>query len=181
MKRVMIIGQPGAGKSWLARRLGEMTGLPVYHVDQIHWLPGWVQRPMRDRIRLSNGVEARDEWIYEGGLSATWDNRLDRADTLICLDMPFALRIWRVFWRTLRDFGDSRPDLPEGCPESFDPEFWRYIWRTRRSARVRMQAFTTAAGKRATVYHFRSPREVRAFLRDLGPHRHGAGIPAPMT
>ena len=44
MKRVMIIGQPGSVKSTLARFLGERTGLPVVHIDKIHWKPGWNER-----------------------------------------------------------------------------------------------------------------------------------------
>lgn len=42
MQRVMIIGQPGSGKSTLAREMGKHTGLPVVHIDTIHWQPGWV-------------------------------------------------------------------------------------------------------------------------------------------
>ena len=45
MKRVMIVGQPGAGKSTIARQIGQRTGLPVVHIDKIHWMPGWVERP----------------------------------------------------------------------------------------------------------------------------------------
>ena len=45
MRRVMVIGAPGSGKSTLARALGERTGLPVFHMDHIHHLPGWAERP----------------------------------------------------------------------------------------------------------------------------------------
>lgn len=44
LKRIMIIGQPGSGKSTLAKLLGEITGLPVVHIDTIHWQTGWVER-----------------------------------------------------------------------------------------------------------------------------------------
>lgn len=46
MRRVMIVGHPGSGKSTLARAMGERTGLPVVHIDQIHWRPGWVAQTL---------------------------------------------------------------------------------------------------------------------------------------
>ncbi|MDF9757302.1 Mg-chelatase subunit ChlI [Pseudomonas hunanensis] len=67
MQRVMIVGQPGSGKSTLARKLGEQTGLPVVHIDTIHWQPGWVERSPDEKTRLCREVEARERWIFEGG------------------------------------------------------------------------------------------------------------------
>lgn len=76
MRRVMIIGQPGSGKSTLAREMGARTGLPVFHIDTIHWQPGWIERSTQEKTRLCNEVETKDQWIFEGGHSTTWDNRL---------------------------------------------------------------------------------------------------------
>lgn len=68
MRRVMIIGQPGAGKSTLARQIGALTGLPVVHIDHIHWTSGWVERPREEKTRLCGEVHARKSWIFEGGI-----------------------------------------------------------------------------------------------------------------
>ena len=139
MKRVMIIGQPGSGKSTLARQLGDLTHLPVVHIDHIHWKSGWVERSGEEKDALCAEVHARAHWIFEGGRSSTWDERLDRADTLIWLDVPLGLRAMRVFLRTIRYWGRSRPDLPVGCPEQFSLEFWKWIWDTRHTSRASMQ------------------------------------------
>jgi adenylate kinase family enzyme len=56
MQRVMIVGQPGSGKSTLARKLGQRTGLPVIHIDTIHWQPGWVERSWDEKTRLCHEV-----------------------------------------------------------------------------------------------------------------------------
>lgn len=170
MQRVMIVGQPGSGKSTLARALGSRTGLPVFHMDHIHWQPGWVERPRAEKIRLARAVEAQECWIFEGGLSATYENRLARADTVIWLDLPVGLRLWRVMKRTLRHFGQSRPDLPEGCPEGVHREtlpFWHYIWRTRTTGRRRIVALLAAALPEVTVIHLRRVSQVRAYLASL--------------
>lgn len=124
MRRVMIVGQPGGGKSWLARQMGARTGLPVFHIDPVLWLPHWKPRPHEDRMLMAYDIETQDSWIFEGGFAATWDHRLTRADHLVVLDPPFALRLWRLIKRTLRDYGRSRAEMPPNCPEKFQREFW---------------------------------------------------------
>lgn len=166
MQRVMIVGQPGSGKSTLARELGQCTGLPVVHIDTIHWQPGWVERSREEKTRLCLEVEAGDRWIFEGGHSSTWDNRLARADLLIWIDRSATLRFWRVLLRTLLNRGRSRPDLPENCPELLTnlPEFFSFMWRTRNSARSRMQQLLATAPPACRVVCLRSNRDARAFL-----------------
>jgi adenylate kinase family enzyme len=173
MQRIMIVGQPGSGKSTVARLIGEGTGLPVFHMDHIHWQAGWVERPLPEKIKLAHEVEARDRWIFEGGLSSTYENRIARAEMLIWLDLPLGLRFWRVVKRSFAHFGRNRPDLPAGCPEGFGREtlpFWRYIWRTRHSGRRRIASLVATAHPQLTVVHLRSREEIAAFLRAV-PHR----------
>ncbi len=167
MKRAMIIGRPGSGKSTPARMLGTRTGLPVVHVDHIHWMPGWVERDKPGKVVLALEAQNRDVWIFEGGLGATKEHRLSRCDTLINLVFSLWLRAWRVFKRTVTHYGKSRPDLPEGCPEHFSLEFWKWIWDTRRTNREANLRWMAEAGRDVAVYHFRSARQVRAFLADV--------------
>ena len=172
MRRIMIVGQPGSGKSTLARALGARTGLPVVHIDHIHWQPGWVERPRPEKTRLCQEVEAREDWIFEGGHSETWSNRLARADALIWLDLPVGLRLRRVIWRTVKWHGRTRPDLPEGCPEGFHREtlpFWRFVWRTRNTARARIAHLYEAASPSTARWHLRTVGEVRACVESWPP------------
>ncbi|MDW3222717.1 MAG: AAA family ATPase [Paracoccaceae bacterium] len=141
MQRVMIVGGSGSGKSTLARFLGVRTGLPVYHMDHIHWTPGWVARATPERKAMALKIEESPKWIFEGGFSTTYDHRATRADCLIWLDLPVSLRLWRVTYRMLRYYGRQRPDMAEGCQEglhSETAEFYRWIWRTRSSHRARL-------------------------------------------
>lgn len=173
MKRVMIVGQPGSGKSTLARMLGARTGLPVIHVDLIHWEPGWVERSLEEKQRLCRQAHAGDAWVFEGGVSSTWPERLDRCDTLIWLDLPLSLRVWRVARRTLRDYGRTRPDLPDNCPERFDLDFYRCIWRTRKSVRQRLKVlFETAPAEKHRV-KLSSRSETERWLHSVTPEKAG--------
>lgn len=168
MRRVMIVGGPGSGKSTLARAMGTRTGLPVYHMDLLHWRPGWVERDRAEKIAMALEITARDDWIFEGGMSATYPERVARADTLIWLDLPIGLRLWRVVRRWMIYRGQTRPDLPKDCPERLDPEFLRWIVTSRARTRQRHLAIKADALHLA-FHHLRSPGQVRAFLAALPP------------
>ena len=170
MQRVMIIGQPGSGKSTLARKLGERTGLPVVHIDTIHWQPGWIERSRDEKTRLCHEVEARERWIFEGGHSATWNNRLARADMVIWIDRSAPLRFWRVLRRTVLNRGRSRPDLPENCPELLAnlPEFFRLMWRTKTSSREAIERYVARVPSGCRVVCLRSDRDAEVFLASVG-------------
>lgn len=164
MKRVMIVGGPGSGKSTLAVALGKTTGLPVFHMDRIHWQPGWQERPKAQKIALVTQVETSPEWILEGGLSVTYDNRASHADTLIWLDLPLPLRLFRVIKRRWHyRGGQTRPDLPENCPEKLDWEFLHWVLTTGAGTRRKIQT-TINAAPHLKVHHLRTRSDVRKFL-----------------
>ncbi len=167
MQRVMIIGQPGSGKSTLARALGKISSLPVYHIDQIHWQAGWVERSRSEKALLCAAVHAKDKWIFEGGVSSTWPERLKRSDTLIWLDFPFSLRIYRVIRRTMMNRGQTRPDLPDNCPEKLRLEFLKWIWNTRNSGKEKMQEFYQSAPYEKSKYRFQNSADVDRYLNNL--------------
>lgn len=166
LNRIMIIGQPGSGKSTLAWNLGKRTGLPVIHVDKLHWQSGWVERGDAERTRLCEEAASEEQWIIEGGHSATWPGRVARADMLVCLERPVTLRMWRVVRRVFRMRGRTRPDMAEGCPErlSAQPAFMSYIWRTRVSGLATMAKLEAIAPPTCEVVRLRSDNEVSAFL-----------------
>lgn len=169
MKRIMIVGQPGSGKSSLAQALGDCTGLPVIHIDKIHWQAGWVERSKSEKTRLCREAEQQDRWIFEGGHSATWASRVARADMLVWLDRPVGLRLWRVLRRALTGLGRTRPDMAEGCPERLRsiPEFVSYIWTTRKSATDKMARLAAAAPDGCRVVRLRSDEDVAHLLDEF--------------
>lgn len=165
MKRVMIIGGSGSGKSTTARMLGVLTGLPVVHIDPMYWLPGWEQRPMEETHALVLEAAEGESWIFEGNNSSTFVKRMARADTLIFLDMPTYLRVWRVIRRTIKDYGKVRVGSGEGCHERFNWEFlskWVLQYNTMGRPKV-LQALENTP-EHLNVYRLRSRGEVQRFL-----------------
>jgi adenylate kinase family enzyme len=165
MNRVLVVGCSGAGKSEFSRRLSERTGLPLIHLDQEFWQPGWMPMPTDVWRRRVAELAAGPRWIMDGQFGGTLGIRLRYADTVFFLDMPRWLCLARVLRRTARHFGRTRPDMTPGCPEHIDREFLKYIWNYQRDHRPRHQEALEEFG--GTVIVLRSPADVGAYLARL--------------
>jgi adenylate kinase family enzyme len=140
MRRVLVIGSPGAGKSTLAARLATRLDVPVHYLDRHHWLPGWTYRDRASAREVVDALAQTPEWVMDGNFAESFDLRMPRADTLVWLDYPRATCCRRVLWRTLRDCRKTRPDLPEGCPEGLDLAALRFAWRFPAESRPQIDA-----------------------------------------
>jgi adenylate kinase family enzyme len=163
----MIVGCSGAEKSTLAGRLAKHTKLPVTHLDQIFWTSGWVNRPRGETRRLISQVIQGDRWIFEGNHSSSFDLRIARADTVIFLDFPVPLCLFRIAKRVMTHFGRVRPDMAEGCPEGIDWEFLRWIIGYRSNLRPEILEMLDKAPPHVTVHHLTGPAAVDAFIASL--------------
>jgi len=152
VKRVVILGRGASGKSTLAKRLGEITGLPVVELDKVFWQPGLVATPRNEWTSAQELLVANDGWIMDGDLGPldVIEPRLRAAETVIFLDFSFA----RCAWRAIRR---SR--------ERFDFWWWvlTYRWRTRPAL---LKAIANCAPT-AELHVFRSPKAVKRFVDDL--------------
>ena len=167
MHRVIIIGCGGAGKSTLARKLGEKTGLPVVHLDQIWWGPGnWqhMEREAFDRI-LAEEME-KPCWILDGNYNRTLQPRLDRCDTVIYLDLPRLVCLGSWVGRVIKNWGHVRADMAEGCAEWFDPEMAMWIWNFNKNNRKRYYELLQNLDGRQ-VHILKNRREVKRFLQNF--------------
>ena len=167
MNRVMIIGCGGAGKSTLARKLGEKTGLPVVHLDQIWWAPGNWQHLQKQEFdeRLLAELE-KPRWILDGNFNRTIEARLEVCDTVIYLDYPRLVCLKNWLGRVIKNWGRHRPDMTEGCNEWFDPEFVKCIWNFNKNNRARYYEILNGARDKR-VYILKSRRQAQKFLDSL--------------
>jgi len=106
----------------------------------------------------------RDAWIIDGNYGGTLDLRLAASDTVVFLDIPRLVCLWRVLRRQLRHAGQPRSELPAGCPEGLSWEFLKWIWTypARRRGAILRRLDELKAHKR--VYVLRSSREIERFL-----------------
>lgn len=167
MKRIMIIGSCGAGKSTFAKKLQTILNLDLIHLDQHHWQPNWVEPPKevwRDTVKE---LVKREEWIMDGNFGRTMDIRLERADTIIYLNHPTWLCFWRVLKRVKQYKGTTRPDMTEGCPERLDIGFLWYVLTFKHRSGSRTLKKIEKLRQDKNVFILNNDKETEHFLKNL--------------
>lgn len=167
MKKIMIIGPGGAGKSTLAREISKKLGLPVYHLDVYFWKPGWVESPDAEWQATQKQMIKNEQWIMDGNYEESLEIRLEACDTVIFLNFSRAICFYRVYKRYFQFKGKTRTDINEGCPERVALPFIQWIWHyPRRSAPEIIQKINTVSDKK-NVFILKSPKAVKQFLENL--------------
>lgn len=165
MRRVLILGNAGAGKSTLAKRLAARIGAPVVHLDAYFWQPGWQPTPRDQWGERVVALAEQESWIMDGNYAATLAVRLSRADTVVVLDLPRAQCLYRVVRRGLRERGQWRSDMAIGCREQLpDRAFLRWIWRFPADELRPMLREIETSDARARQVTLRSSSDIARFL-----------------
>ena len=183
MKRVAVFGNAGGGKSALARRLSELTGLPLHVIDKIQFRPDADKVPQKiphqEYRQIHAGLLRRDEWIIDGfdDVASAWE-RFTAADTLIYVDLPVATHYW---WVTKRFIGGLVAD-PKGWPDN--SPLWestlssyRVIPLCHRHLTPQYRQLVADAATSKRVHHLRSAAQIRSFLAAV--ENESANVPAP--
>jgi adenylate kinase family enzyme len=165
MRKVLVIGSGGAGKSTLANQLGKLLDVEVLHLDKFYWHAGWVETEKSEWLMTVEELLSRDAWIMDGNYSGTLATRLEACDTVIFLDMPRLVCLWRVFKRALMYRKRSRPDMAEGCPEKLSLEFILWIWNYPRRTRPKINGMLESSPEeKKKIIRLRSRADVKRFL-----------------
>ncbi len=127
MKRVAIVGCCGTGKTTFSRLLAKKTNLPLIHLDRIYWHPGWVRTPADEWVKIQQREVEKDKWIIEGNYINSLSIRFNRADTIIFLDYPRWIAIYRSFKRRIQFHGKQRAELGPGNVERLTWAYLRFV------------------------------------------------------
>lgn len=167
MKKILIIGSGGAGKSTLARRLGEWLAIEVVHLDKLHWKPNWTGTPKDEWREIVRRELAKDEWIMDGNFGGTMELRLAACDTVVYLDFPRALCVYRALKRIAKYYNRTRPDMGAGCNERLDFEFLSWVWNFPKDTKPEIEERLGRLDGKINLIRLRSPRETENFLKNL--------------
>lgn len=173
IKRIAIIGNAGSGKSTLAQRLHTITKLPVYHLDQYFWKPGWQHPDPAEYKRIHDSLCDEDTWIMDGMNLRILEYRVQKADMIIFLDIPRYRCFINIFKRTWQYYGTQTPSSAVGCPERFNWAFitflkWVWDFKKRYPSKIR-QILQQHPDKE--MYHLKSLSQIDAFLAALSNKR----------
>lgn len=122
MKKIIVIGSPGAGKSTFARKLREKTGIPLYYLDMLWHKPDRSNVSQEEFDAGLDSILCQDEWIIDGNYLRTLERRLKACDTVFFLDYPLEVCLSGAASR----IGKKREDMP-WVEEEFDEEFRQWI------------------------------------------------------
>ena len=167
MRRIAVIGCCGAGKSTLSKELHSKLGVPLCHLDQLYWKSGWVERSQEGFLSRVSQVVSKSEWIIEGNYKSTFDIRFQRADIIVWLDYSRSICIYRTLKRIVTGYGKVRFDMAKGCPECFDWEFIKYVWRFNKISRPAIVNALESHDKDFKLIRLSTSEEARSFLNQL--------------
>lgn len=165
MRRVAIIGSPGAGKTTFAGKLADKTGLPLIHLDMYYHDPD--KNYYEDQKAWSKRVErlaSKDKWIIDGNNHTTYEQRFKRADTIIFLDFSRWTSLTGVIRRRIRHHRKPRHDMPSGWKEKLRVETLGYIWRFRENSSSTIMRFLSE-NKHAEILIFKTRRDADEYLK----------------
>ena len=167
LKRIVVTGSSGAGKSTFSRILSAKTGLPLIHLDLHSWNPGWVRVPKSELLEKQSVLLADEKWIVDSN-DVDDDLLIKRADTLVILATPWWICSWRAFKRGLRRPRDAQ--LPDGCDGSLSQRLrdeWGIVWRNFRNRESVHQDYIYLASHcrgLMVVHVLSSKREIADFV-----------------
>ncbi len=171
--RVAVIGTTGAGKTTLAGQVAQALAVPHVELDAYRHGPNWVETPDDVfRQRLSEALQG-DAWVADGNYGVARDVVWPRATTLVWLDYPISVVLWRLFWRTIRR-GVFRQELWNGNREKLRWHFFSrqslFLWALRTHWRRRQAVPLAVAQPEHThleLVRLRSPKAASEWLRTV--------------
>lgn len=173
MRRVVIVGCTGSGKTTLAKKLSEKMNIPAVDFDDINWLPDWQERDYAEACRMVVVEAQKPVWIISGNYSKFQELFLPQADTMIWLDYSFPRNLWQLLSRSVTRVL-RREVICNGNIETWHKLFSRdsiilWLFKTFRKNRRKYAAFLANPPGGMRVVHHKTPRETERWLQALIP------------
>ena len=158
MKKIIVIGCPGSGKSTFSRALHKLTGLPLYHLDLMYWNDDKTIVDKKIFLDRLNDVLNLDEWIIDGNYISTMESRIQKCDTIVFLDYHVDVCLDGIKTRV----GNKRSDMP-WIENEIDQDFIKYIERYNLDVRPNVLELLNKYSDK-NIYIFKNRNESNEFL-----------------
>ncbi len=187
-RRVVVIGTTSSGKSTLAERLAALLDVSFVELDALFWKPGWVESSDEEFFAKVLDATSGDGWVVAGSYSRTWPEYWSRVQTVIWLDLPMAVSVWRVlrrsWWRSRNRellWGTNYERFwPQLKVWDHDSLLWWAVTQHGRQRRRNVEAMVDPRWAHVRFVRLRSQREVEEFVREVQRHLLGRETHAAM-
>lgn len=166
MKKILVIGGNGSGKTTFSKELSKKTKLPLIHLDSLYWKDNWEHvLPYEFDLKLMDELQ-KESFIMDGNMKRTLPLRLKYCDTVILFDFPTIVCLFGAIKRSVLNYGKSREDMGGKCPEKIDLRFYKSIWCGNKNM---MKSFyeMTEKEKGINVIIIKSRREAKEILEKI--------------
>ncbi|WP_208559300.1 AAA family ATPase [Marinilactibacillus kalidii] len=171
MKRILIIGCPGSGKSTLAEQLANELELELIHLDRVNWLDDHTTLSRQAFDKQLTLILKKEEWVIDGNYNRTLAHRLSYADTVIWLDLPRIICLYRVIKRYVK--GKKTNHQHHGNPKRIDRDFLKFIWRFNQTNRPKMKRVLEGCTDK-NIFVLRNNKNIRIFKNNIALMRTGS-------
>jgi len=169
MNKVAVFGKPGGGKSTLSRKLSAVTGIKLCALDLIEYRKNG-ERVSRDEYskKHADWIGANN-WIIDGlGTLESFWLRIDAADTLIYVDLPYFIHYWWVTKRLLKSVFVNPEGWPEGCSVLKGTlAGWKYLRLSPGFWTPELYEEIQRRGEGKVIYRITTVREINIFARQF--------------
>ncbi len=164
MRRVIVIGGNGSGKTTFAYELAKKTNLPLIHTDSIYWRDNWKSVSRTEFDEIMRAELKKEEWIIDGNNIRSISERLKVCDTVFFFDFPSIVCLWGVISRCIKNYGKSRSDMGGYCPERLDFNFYKQVLLFNKRNRKRIYNMIEET-KSMDCIVFKNRKQVKQYLR----------------
>ena len=162
MKKVIVIGCPGSGKTTFAEKLNKLTGLPLYYLDAVWHKPDKTHIPREEFDQRISEIFATPEWIIDGNYNRTIEMRLRECDTVFLFDLPTEVCLQGATER----IGKGRYDLP-WLEKELDPEFEEFIKDFPKTSLPQIYELLDKYGENRNIFIFKSREDADEYLKNI--------------
>ena len=167
MKKVLVLGCCGAGKSTFSKKLHSILKLKLIHLDKYYHKPNWLEPEKEEWEKVLKQILRRKSFIMDGTYVESLDERIKKSDTIIYLDYSLIKCFFRVIKRVLIDFGKKRSDMAPGCKEEFDLEFLWFVLTFNNKFRKEIIQKLNSVKNKKNVSIFKTDKHADKFLAQI--------------
>lgn len=160
-KKIIVIGSPGSGKSFVSSTLSKKLNIPIFYLDKLYWKENWVATPREQFIAIQQDILKKDSYIIDGNYQSTLELRFKNASTIIFLDIDKNVCFEAVKGR----MGQKREDFPNYLEEELDDAFVHSILHFHEESRPFIMGMIDKYSEKNIIV-LKNRDEVNEFLKD---------------